>query len=72
MTTPIPTARPNPLRTQLLGALVDTKTGTRSHKALGADGEVVTAQVPTSELRFPLAANVSELNVERAARRWGK
>lgn len=73
MTAPIPAARPNPLRTQLLGELVNNHTITRieirgkfDKKALAWVENTIPVAVPA------LAGHVSELNVERAARRWGK
>ncbi|WP_066904083.1 hypothetical protein [Mycolicibacterium houstonense] len=86
MTIPVPTARPNLLRQQILGELVNNRTVTRLEtqpkKGPKASfrhiltGESVSYQTYVDEpiaRQVPgLAGHVSELNVERAARRWGK
>ncbi|AFF28359.1 hypothetical protein FDI09_gp35 [Mycobacterium phage Twister] len=75
------TATPNvmprkvdPLRQSLLGSLIETKpvSWTQKSVAKGPDGkEVVTERKRTRQgLRYPLAQNVSNDNVERAAKRW--
>ncbi|AFQ97369.1 hypothetical protein FGG47_gp33 [Mycobacterium phage Rebeuca] len=75
--TATPSAMPrkvNPLRQKLLGSLIETKpvSWTQKTVAKGPDGkEVVTEHKRTRQgLRYPLAQNVSNDNVERAAKRW--
>lgn len=58
---------------QIVSALLATKPASWVHKTLvkDADGKeaVVKHTVAGQELKFPLAQNVTDLNVERAARR---
>ncbi|BBC53861.1 hypotheical protein [Mycobacterium phage PP] len=74
---PLPSAMPrkaNPLHQQILGALLETKKVSRKHKSLQEipnDKPIIVETTVTGEtLRFPLAQNVSGLNVDRAAKRW--
>ena len=66
--------RPNKLRQQLLAGLIETKPSSWNRKVLTKDEDskelVETTKVSYDALRFPLAQNISERNVERAARRW--
>lgn len=74
--TPKPAAKANLNHQKILAALVETKPVSWTHKRIdpaSADPrkpEVISTKVTGTELRFPLARNVSEFNVERAARRW--
>lgn len=69
-----PTRKANRIHQQVLGALIETKQVTWQRKTLGKNGDgkevVNTAQVANEVLRFPLAQNVSDENIERMARRW--
>ncbi|AVR76922.1 hypothetical protein SEA_GREEDYLAWYER_63 [Mycobacterium phage GreedyLawyer] len=68
--------RTNPMHQQILSGLLANKPVTRSHKFLakGADGKeiVLETKVKRQVLRFPLAENISEDNIDRAARAWLK
>ncbi|AFU20686.1 hypothetical protein SEA_CHUPACABRA_60 [Mycobacterium phage Chupacabra] len=75
--TATPNAMPrkaNPLHQKLLGALIETKPSSWTHKRLvkGDDGKesVVETKVTRQGLRYPLAQNVSDHNIERAAKAW--
>ncbi|AHJ88719.1 hypothetical protein PBI_RHYNO_61 [Mycobacterium phage RhynO] len=75
--TATPNAMPrkvNPLLSQLLSGLIETKpvTSTFKHLVKGEDGKetVVSRKVTRQGLRYPLAQNVSNENVELAAKRW--
>ncbi|UJD20901.1 hypothetical protein SEA_ZIMMER_63 [Mycobacterium phage Zimmer] len=66
--------RTNPIHQQILSALLATKPVKRTHKrfirdADGKEHEVFETST-VNVLRSPLAANVSDENIERAARRW--
>ena len=75
---PLPSAMPrnnSHLHQQVLAGIIKTKPASWTRKVLAkdADGkEVVNTVSVTYEdaLQFPLAQNISEENVERAARRW--
>ena len=77
---PKPVAKTHPIRMQILGGLIETKTFSRKHKTVvkvarfegDTEGreDIVTSKVTREGLRYPLAQNVSDLNVERAAKRW--
>ncbi|MGZ6054493.1 MAG: hypothetical protein ACXWOV_02815 [Isosphaeraceae bacterium] len=75
---PKPVAKVNPVRLAILGGLIDSKPGSRTHKvwdetANDGKGAVVETKVSTgTALRWPLAQNVSVENVERLARKWGR
>ncbi|MCA2331871.1 hypothetical protein JF714_15620 [Mycobacterium avium] len=74
---PKPIAKANLTHQQLLSGLLETKPTSwiRKHLAKGEKpGETVVVQtkVTGTALRYPLAQNVSNLNVDRAARRWIK
>lgn len=62
------------IRQQVVGGLIDSKPTNRTVKTLAkneAGKEIVKKHtVKASELRNPLAQNVSEENVERLAKRW--
>lgn len=64
----------NPLHQQILGGLLATKPVTTTVKSLVKDDagkeQVVSTKQTRQGLRFPLAQNVSEVNIDRAARRW--
>lgn len=68
--------RTNPLHLSLLSNLLATKPVSWIRKTLvpnPKDAEkplVVETKITGSELRYPLARNVSELSVDRAARKW--
>ncbi|AMS01054.1 hypothetical protein SEA_CHANGELING_65 [Mycobacterium phage Changeling] len=66
--------RTNPLHQQMLSALLATKPVTTTFKKVSKDSngkELVTeTKVTRQGLRFPLAQNVSDENVDRMARRW--
>lgn len=77
--TATPNAMPrkaNPLRMQLLAGLIETKAVTTTFKRLDPDSpdpkkpNVIETKLTRQGLRYPLAQNVSEANVERLARRW--
>ena len=74
---PLPSAMPrkaNPLHQRLLGMLLETRKVSRTVKTLepteGGKPVVAETTVTREELKHPLAQNVSDLNVERAAARW--
>ena len=74
---PTPNQMPNkanPLHQQLLAGLIETKAVSWDRKSLSKDkdGKEVlnTTKVTRQGLRFPLAQNVSEDSIERAAKRW--
>lgn len=71
---PKPIKKANRIHQQLLGGLIETKPTSWERKTLAKDAEgkeiVNTTKVTKQTLRFPLAQNVSEDNVERASRRW--
>ena len=76
MTTPNQMPRSNsPFASQLVSSLIKTKPAGLSRKVLtkDADGKETVVSVPVVHghtLVSPLARNVSEDNVERAAKRW--
>lgn len=75
MTTPnLMPRKTNPIHQQALAGLVATKPVTTTFKKLrkGADGKdtVIETKQTRQGLRFPLAQNVTEENVDRAAKRW--
>ena len=60
---------------QIVSALIETKPSSWTHKSIDEDATtdpkkpvVIETKIEGRELRFPLAQNVSELNVERAAK----
>ena len=73
-----PTARPNPVRLAILGALTATDGRTsRIHKVLDTQtpeisGGVISTRVATVPAPTGLAANVSSENVDRLAARWSR
>uniref|UniRef100_A0AAU8GS30 Uncharacterized protein n=1 Tax=Mycobacterium phage BabyBack TaxID=3158877 RepID=A0AAU8GS30_9CAUD len=65
--------RANVIHQQILSGLLATKPASWVKKTIvKVDGkdEVVKTRVTRQELRFPLAQNVSEFNIDLAARRW--
>lgn len=79
MTVITPNAMPrkaNPLHQQILGSLLETRTASWVHRAIDPKSEnpkkpnLIETKMAGSELVYPLARNVSEASVERAARRW--
>jgi hypothetical protein len=66
------------LHQQLLAALTATKPTSWTHYTIDPESpdqrkpNLIKTKVTGTELRFPLAQNVSEENVERAAARWAK
>lgn len=69
---PKPTKKANRLHQQLLSGLIDRKPTSWERKLPDPKDprRVVTQKVTRQSLRFPLAQNVSEFNVELAAKRW--
>jgi hypothetical protein len=68
----MPKKNPSPVSLALVGGLVETKAISWDRKTIKYDenGKEVILSTRTSfeGLRYPLAQNVSELNVERASR----
>ncbi|AOQ28081.1 hypothetical protein SEA_GRUUNAGA_67 [Mycobacterium phage Gruunaga] len=66
--------RTNPMHQQILSGLLANKPTSWTHKTLlkGDDGKgvVVETKVVGQEPRNALARNVSEHNIDQAARRW--
>ncbi|ASR86165.1 hypothetical protein SEA_BOBSWAGET_60 [Mycobacterium phage BobSwaget] len=65
--------RTSPLHQQILSALLANKPASWSRKTIvKVDGkeEVVKTTISHQEPRFPLARNVSEFNIDLAAKRW--
>ncbi|AGS82748.1 hypothetical protein ANNAL29_67 [Mycobacterium phage AnnaL29] len=66
--------RTNPLHQQILSGLLATKPVTTTVKRVVKDAagkdQVVERKVTRQGLRFPLAQNVSEANIDLAAKRW--
>lgn len=64
----------NKLKVQVIDGLISVSPSTWTRKVLGKDGDgketVENERVVRDVLRFPLAQNVSNDNVERAASRW--
>ena len=64
----------NKLRQTLLAGLIETQKSSWSQKLITRDEDdkekVMTVNHEHHQLRFPLAANVSEQSVERAAKSW--
>jgi hypothetical protein len=71
-----PQAKKNLIHQQILGGLIDTKPVSWDRKTVSKDEagkEVIESSKVTHEaLRFPLAQNVSEHSVDRAAAKWAK
>ncbi|AVJ50810.1 hypothetical protein SEA_PHRANNY_69 [Mycobacterium phage Phranny] len=71
-----PTPKANRLHQQILGDLIATKQTVWTRKRIDPDSpdpkrpKVIETKVFGTELARPLARNVSEFNVERAAKRW--
>ena len=66
--------KPSLVRQQIVAALIETKKSGWNRKVFtqGEDGKQVetTVKVEHDALRYPLAQNVSDVNVERLSRRW--
>lgn len=66
--------RPNPIRQRIVGDLIHTLPTSWTRKTLGKSGDgkevIEETKVKHLSLRFPLAQNVSDENVERIARRF--
>lgn len=66
--------RTNPIHQQVLSGLLATKPVTTAFKSIAKDVDgkeiIVEAKRTRQGLRFPLAQNVTELSIDRAARRW--
>ncbi|MDV6975302.1 hypothetical protein [Mycobacterium intracellulare] len=61
----------NPIHQQLLSGLLETKPVSWVRKRIDPETNgVVQTKVTGTALRFPLAQNMSNLNVDRAAKRW--
>ncbi|AOT24716.1 hypothetical protein PBI_STASIA_60 [Mycobacterium phage Stasia] len=71
---PKPTPKRNLVHQQLLSGLIETKPVSWARKSLAKDKDgkeqVVKTTITRQGLRYPLAQNVSNHNVELAARRW--
>lgn len=73
-----PVAKLNPIRTQILGSLIEAKPHTWEQRVIKrgwddhrpADVLVLVPHVHGETLRFPLAQNVSEDSVNVLAKRW--
>jgi hypothetical protein len=67
--------RTNPIHAQILGSLIEAKDASWNRKVLGdKDGKQVesTVKMYRACLRYPLARNVNEDNVNRTAKRWSR
>lgn len=68
---PKPSARANLIHQLVLSGLVATKPTSWDHKRIDpVTGDVVKTKRAGTALANPLAGNVSEANVDRAAKRW--
>ncbi|QHB38089.1 hypothetical protein KIY75_gp61 [Mycobacterium phage Noelle] len=72
---PKPTPKRNLVHQQLLSGLIETKPVSWDRKTIVpatpiSKETVVKTKVTRQALRFPLAQNVSNFNVDLAARRW--
>lgn len=78
MSTPKPQGKANLLHQKILSDLIEEKPAGWVHKRIDPDSpdpkkpDVITTKMTGSELRHPLARNVSDENVERAAQRWSR
>jgi len=78
MSTPKPQGKANLLHQKILSDLIEEKPAGWVHKRIDPDSPdpkkpmVIETKVLASEIRFPLARNVSDENVNRAAERWAK
>lgn len=65
--------KPNSLAVQIVDGLIGSAAAVWERKTLSKDGEgkevIEKQRVARSVLRYPLAQNVSEMNVERIAKR---
>ena len=65
----------NPIHTQILGSLIDAKPHKWEQRTFvrvdGVETLVMAPHVHGETLRWPLAQNVSDENVDRLAARWG-
>lgn len=70
---PKPGPRTSVVHQRLLAGLIETNEVSWSRKRWDDEAkDVVTSKVSHDLLRYPLAQNVSNTNVERAAKRWVK
>lgn len=70
---PKPGPRTNVLHQRLLAGLIETQPVSRSYKVWNDEKKDVEVVKDTFDgLRYPLAQNVSALNIERAAKGWVK
>ncbi|AIK69097.1 hypothetical protein PBI_TRIKE_58 [Mycobacterium phage Trike] len=64
----------NVVQQKLLAGLIETAPSSWKHKTLAKDKDgkevVVERRVSRRGLRYPLAQNVTEANVDRLAKRW--
>ncbi|QGJ97343.1 hypothetical protein PBI_ISCA_63 [Mycobacterium phage Isca] len=73
---PKPTAKANRIHQQLLAGLIETRKTYWTRKVADPKSpdprkpNLIEVKVFNTELRYPLARNVSEFNVELAAKRW--
>ncbi|AHY27129.1 hypothetical protein PBI_PHANTASTIC_66 [Mycobacterium phage Phantastic] len=73
---PKPTPKANRIHQQLLAGLIETRPTSWTRKTVDPKSpdprkpNIIETKVVGKELRFPLARNVSEFNVELAAKRW--
>jgi hypothetical protein len=73
---PKPVAKANLIHQQILGGLIATAPVSWTRKSLTKDKDgkesVVKTRVTGTALRFPLAQNVSDFNINRMAERWAR
>jgi hypothetical protein len=69
-----PQKKANLIRQQMVGGLIETKPASWERKTLAKDEDgkeiVINKRVTHQALRYPLAQNISDENVERIAKRW--
>lgn len=71
MATPNQMPNKNKIRQQILAGLIETKPASWNKKVWNDEKKTVDeVKVAHQGLRYPLAQNVSEQTVERAAKRW--
>lgn len=72
----MPAKKIGEIRRQILGQLIETKTESWDRKTIDPETahekkpNVIKTKMTNTVLRYPLAGNVSDVNVERAAKRW--
>lgn len=78
MSTPKPQGKSNLLHQKILADLIEEKPAGRVHKRIDPEStdskkpDVITTKMSGSELRYPLARNVSDLSINRSAERWSR